>query len=87
MRNLSFRNGPPFNVYASSDTSGTGENTTRGDQIGAAYQGVSQSLSNHQPVQWINPDAFANPAERQLRQYWAERTAESRLTAMLTSPF
>jgi hypothetical protein len=60
--NLSFRNGLPFNVYASSDTSGTGENTTRGDQIGPAYQGVSQSLNDHQPVQWINPASFANPA-------------------------
>jgi hypothetical protein len=60
--NLSFRDGLPFNVYASSDTSGTGENTTRGDQIGPAYQGVNQSLSNHQPVQWINPASFANPA-------------------------
>ena len=60
--NLSFRNGLPFNVYASSDTSGTGENTTRGDQIGPAYQGVKQSLSDHQPVQWVNPASFVNPA-------------------------
>ena len=60
--NLSFRSGSPFNVYASSDTSGTGENTTRGDLIGNPYQGLNHSLQNHQPVQWINPDAFANPA-------------------------
>ncbi len=59
--NLSFHSGPPFNVYASSDTSGTGENTARGDQIGNPYQGVNQSLNNHQPVQWIDPAAFANP--------------------------
>ncbi len=60
--NMTFHTGLPFNVYASSDTSGTGENTTRGNQIGSAYAGAGQSLSNHQPVQWINPDAFANPA-------------------------
>ncbi len=60
--NLSFHSGLPFNVYASSDTSGTGENTTRGNQIGDAYQGASQTLANHQPVQWINPNAFENPA-------------------------
>ena len=60
---LSFHTGLPFNVYASSDTSGTGENTDRGDLIGSPYQGASQSLSNHQPVQWINPNAFANPAD------------------------
>jgi hypothetical protein len=61
--NLSFHTGVPFNIYASSDTSGTGENTTRGDIIGNPYQGVNQSLSNHQPAQWINPNAFANPAD------------------------
>jgi TonB dependent receptor len=60
--NLSFHSGLPFNIFASSDTSGTGENTTRGNQIANAYQGVNQSLSNHQPVQWINPNAFVNPA-------------------------
>ncbi|MDQ2841262.1 MAG: TonB-dependent receptor [Acidobacteriota bacterium] len=60
--NLSFHTGLPFNVHASSDTSGTGENTTRGDIIGNPYQGVDRSLSQHQPVQWINPAAFANPA-------------------------
>ncbi len=59
--NLSFHDGLPFNVYASSDTSGTGENTTRGDQTRNAYAGVNRALSNHQPVQWINPNAFANP--------------------------
>ncbi len=61
--NLSFHSGLPFNIYASSDTSGTGENTARGNQIGNAYAGVNQSLSNHQPVQWINPNSFANPPD------------------------
>ena len=60
--NLSFHSGLPFNIYASSDTSGTGENTARGNQVGPAHQGVNQTLANHQPVQWINPDSFVNPA-------------------------
>ena len=60
---LSFHTGLPFNVYASSDTSGTGENTDRGVQIGNAYSGVNQSLSDHQPVQWINPNSFVNPVD------------------------
>ncbi len=60
--NLTFHSGLPFNIYASSDTSGTGENTTRADLIGNPYAGVNRQLINHQPVQWINPNAFANPA-------------------------
>jgi hypothetical protein len=60
--NLSIHSGLPFNVYASSDTSGTGENTTRGNQIGNAYEGVNQTLRNHQPVQWMNPSSFVNPS-------------------------
>ena len=59
--NLGFHTGLPFNVYASSDTSGTGENTDRGVQIANAYAGVNRSFSDHQPVQWINPDSFVNP--------------------------
>jgi hypothetical protein len=58
--NLSFRTGEPFNIHASSDTSGTGENTDRGVQVGAPFSGVSHSLTNHQPVQWINPAAFVD---------------------------
>lgn len=61
--NLTMHTGLPFNVYASSDTSGTGENTDRGMEIANPYQGVDQSLSNHQPVQWINPAAFVNPPD------------------------
>jgi hypothetical protein len=47
-------------VHASSDTSGTGENTDRGVQVGAPFSGVSHALTNHQPVQWINPAAFVD---------------------------
>jgi Carboxypeptidase regulatory-like domain/TonB dependent receptor len=58
--NISFRTGEPFSIHASSDTSGTAENTDRGVQIGAPFSGVSHALVNHQPVQWINPAAYTN---------------------------
>jgi hypothetical protein len=61
--NLTFRTGFPFTIHASSNTDGTGENTTRGVQVGDPLQGVSHALSNHNPVQWINPNAYANPAQ------------------------
>jgi hypothetical protein len=60
--NFSFRTGFPFTIHATSDTSGTGENTARGVQVGDPFQGVSHTLSNHNPVQWINPNAYTNPA-------------------------
>jgi hypothetical protein len=56
---LSFRSGLPFTVDAYGDISGTGENTDRPNLTGEPYQGVSHSVQNHQPVQWINPDAFS----------------------------
>jgi len=55
---LSFRSGLPFTVDAYGDISGTGENTDRPDLIGDPYAGVSHSVHDHQPVQWINPNAF-----------------------------
>jgi hypothetical protein len=61
--NLSFRTGFPFTIHASSNTDGTGENGTRGVQVGDPFQGVSHALSDHNPVQWINPNAYANPAQ------------------------
>jgi hypothetical protein len=61
--NLTFRTGFPFTIHASSNTDGTGENTTRGVQVGNPFQGVSHTLSDHNPVQWINPSAYANPAQ------------------------
>jgi Carboxypeptidase regulatory-like domain/TonB dependent receptor len=61
--NLTFRTGFPFTIHASSNTDGTGENGTRGVQVGDPFQGVSHALSNHNPVQWINPNAYANPAQ------------------------
>jgi len=61
--NLTFRTGFPFTIHASSNTDGTGENGTRGVQVGDPFQGVSHALSNHNPVQWINANAYANPAQ------------------------
>jgi Carboxypeptidase regulatory-like domain len=60
---MQFRTGEPFTVFASYDTSGTGENTTRGDQVGNPYAGVNRAQVQGQPVQWINPAAFVNPAQ------------------------
>ena len=60
--NLSFRTGEPFTIHASSDTSGTAENTDRGNQIGDPHTGVSHVLVSNSYVQWINPAAYANPA-------------------------
>ena len=58
--NISFRTGEPFSIHASSDTSGTAENTDRGVQVGNPFSGVSHALTNHQPVQWINPASYTN---------------------------
>jgi hypothetical protein len=60
---LSFRTGTPFTLYAANDFSGTGENYERVDQLSSnPYAGVSHSVTNGQPVQWVNPAAFTNPA-------------------------
>jgi Carboxypeptidase regulatory-like domain len=59
--NFTYRTGFPFTIHATSDTSGTGENTTRGVQIGNPFQGVSHAFSTGNPVQWINPNAYTNP--------------------------
>jgi hypothetical protein len=55
---LSFRSGAPFTVAAYGDPSGTGENTDRPSLTGDPYQGVSHTVHDHQPVQWINPNSF-----------------------------
>ncbi len=60
---MQFRTGEPFSVFASYDTSGTGENTTRGVQVGDPYSGVNRAQVQGQPVQWINPAAFVDPAQ------------------------
>jgi hypothetical protein len=60
---MQFHTGLPFTAFASYDTSGTGENTTRAVQVGNPYAGVNHTLQQGQPVQWINPDAFVNPPQ------------------------
>jgi hypothetical protein len=60
--NISVRSGFPFTVRASSDTSGTGENTTRANQVADPYAGVDQTVTAGQSVQWINNKSFVNPA-------------------------
>jgi hypothetical protein len=60
---MQFHTGEPFTVFASYDTSGTGENTTRGDQVGNPYAGVNHNQVQGQPVQWINPAAFVDPPQ------------------------
>ena len=64
--NMLFRTGEPFTIHASSDTSGTAENTDRGDQVGNPLVSISHALVSHSYVQWINPSAYANPANGSL---------------------
>ena len=59
---LGFHTGLPFSIHAAYDTSGTGENTARGVQMGNPTAGVDRSQSQGNPVQWINPNAFVNAA-------------------------
>jgi hypothetical protein len=59
--NISVRTGFPLTVRASSDTSGTGENTTRAVQVGDPFQGVSHAVVAGQSVLWLNRTAFVNP--------------------------
>jgi Carboxypeptidase regulatory-like domain/TonB dependent receptor len=58
---LSFFGGLPFTVYAGTNVSGTFEGKDRVNVVGNPYAGVSHSLTNGY-VQWINPAAFAFPA-------------------------
>ena len=60
---MQFHTGLPFTVFAGYDTSGTGENTTRGVEVGNPYTGVNHTQVQGQPVQWINPNAFVNPVQ------------------------
>jgi hypothetical protein len=60
---MQFHTGLPFSVFANNAPSGTGENTERGDQVANPYAGVNHTQVQGQPVQWINPAAFVNPAQ------------------------
>ncbi len=59
---LAFHTGPPFTVRAVGDPSGTGERSTRANQVGDPYAGVSHELVDYSYVQWVNPAAFSQPA-------------------------
>ncbi len=60
--NISVRTGFPVTIRASSDASGTGENTARANQVADPFAGVSQAVVAGQSVTWINRTAFVNPA-------------------------
>jgi hypothetical protein len=60
---LSFYTGQPFSVFSSTDTSGTGENEQRANQVGNPFAGVNHSIVNvngSRFEQWLNPAAFVN---------------------------
>ncbi len=58
---LSLFSGLPFTVYAGKNVSGTFEGKDRVDVVGDPYAGVNHALNNGY-VQWVNPAAFAFPA-------------------------
>jgi hypothetical protein len=65
---ITLHGGQPFTVANSSDTSGTDENAQRVDLIGNPTAGVDRSFhpataSSGATAQWINPAAFASPAD------------------------
>jgi len=63
---VSLHTGQPFTVYTGSDSSNTNEGFQRPDLIGDPFKGVSHSIqtdsSGSKFVQWVNPAAFAQPA-------------------------
>jgi hypothetical protein len=58
---LQYRDGLPFNIATSSDTSGTGEKYQRPNLVGNPYA-VTHTFATS-GIQWINPAAFATPAK------------------------
>jgi hypothetical protein len=63
---LTFRSGLPFNITTDDDNSGTNEFFQRPNLIGDPFAGVSHSIvtaNGSKYVQWINPAAFAQPAD------------------------
>ena len=58
---LSFYSGLPYTVFSGKNVSGTFEGKDRVDLVGDPYAGVDHSLKNGY-VQWLNPGAFAFPA-------------------------
>jgi len=64
----SFKGGQPITVYASNDTSGTGQYEQRPNAVGNPFAGISHKLvktadGSTPYVQWLNPNAYAQPAD------------------------
>jgi Carboxypeptidase regulatory-like domain/TonB dependent receptor len=68
---ITLHTGQPFTVYNSQDTSGTDENAQRVNLIANPYAGISHKFfpatsTASATEQWVNPAAFASPANGQL---------------------
>ena len=60
---INLHSGEPYTIYNSEDTSGTDENVQRVNVVSNPYAGVSHSFNKTtQSEQWVNPAAFAEPA-------------------------
>jgi hypothetical protein len=63
---FAFKGGQPITIYDANDTSGTNEYTQRVNQVGDPFAGISHSIQTNSNggkfVQWLNPNAFATPA-------------------------
>jgi hypothetical protein len=59
---FSFHTGQPFNITTANDSSGTDEFNQRPNLIGDPFAGVSHTF-NSDGVEWINPEAFAQPVD------------------------
>jgi hypothetical protein len=62
-----FKGGQPITIYNDNDTSGTNEYTQRVNQISNPFAGITHKIQTNPNgggkfVQWLNPNAFANPA-------------------------
>jgi hypothetical protein len=64
---FAYNTGQPITIYDDNDTSGTNEYTQRVNQIGNPFSGITHSIQTNSSggkyVQWLNPDAFATPAD------------------------
>jgi hypothetical protein len=63
----SFKGGQPITVYASNDTSGTGQYEQRPNVAGNPFAGISHKMvkptdGSTPYVQWLNTDAYSQPA-------------------------
>ncbi|MBW8870520.1 MAG: hypothetical protein JF563_07065, partial [Acidobacteriales bacterium] len=63
----SFKGGQPITVYASNDTSGTGQYEQRPNVAGNPFAGISHKMVKPEDgstpyVQWLNTDAYSQPA-------------------------